>query len=293
MKKNLSLLLGMVLIGGSILTISFASRDAYHSYLTGKQMSDGSYRNFSEGRTSKIKEALLRKRAKRGIARRGVNRSRNLRYSQENTRDTYSRAKVVEATTVRPSTRSIRNGWHAPLRRATVTAKNIGTKRVMVRTYKNEAFSVQIPLGWESSTENKHVFTNPHNDFVISIKKFADNTCNSERGFRSCAINLGLNENQAAVAGSGKLNPSSRVVRQSQITDIFLNQPNIKAATYTESFAAYVSSTGDQLYNRYFAQDINGGVYLIEIKSSIRYAKDSIAASKIIFDSFRIYPTTP
>ncbi len=292
MKKNISLLLGMVLIGGSILTISFASRDAYHAYITGKQMSDGRFRTFSEGRAAKVKEVLLRKREKRTGIYRGRIRTQNLRYSQKNTRDTYRRAKKVMKTTVRPSTRTIRNGgWHSPLHRNAITAKNIRNKRVLVRTYENEAFSIQIPIGWTASTNNKHQFTNPNNDFVISVKKFPANTCNTEQGFMSCAINLGLNENEMAISGSGRLIPSSTVIRQSQLRDIFLNQLGIKGPTYTESFAAHVPVKGDQLFNRYFVRDIDGGVYLIETKSSVRYAQDSIAASKIIFDSFRIYPT--
>lgn len=291
MKKTIALILGLTLLSaGSVLLQSFASRDAYHAYLISKQASDKGFRTFSEGRTVRLKERLRQIKAEARTAR-GTYRGQNLRYSQENTRSVYRLSDSNPNLKIRTSTDAIRSsGWNAPLRRQAVVASNIKDQDVLMETYENETFSIQIPKAWQNSEEDSHTFKNTENDFVVNIKKLPASSCSNIQGFGACAIALSRTENKKAVTGAGGLLPSSRVVRQSQTSDTFLNRPDLRTSTFTESFAAYVPSVGDQLINRYFVSDLDGGVYVIETTSSVYLAKDNIKVSKKIFDSFRIYP---
>jgi len=277
------------MLSGSILSMSFASREAYHAYLISKQNSDKTYQRFSEGRTNQIKKILQRKRAA-SATNKSRARIQNLRYSQENTRDTYSKASSNKNLKARPSSNAIRYSWSSALHRKAVIAHPIKDQKINVQTYANEAFSLQIPTGWKNTTTDSHTFRNPENDFVISIKKLPANTCSEVSGFDACAISISKNENRLDLPGSGSLLASSRIVRQSSLSDTFLGKPNLWTRTFTESFSAYVPQSGDQLINRYYVEDLDYGVYLIETTSSVYKAKDNIKISKKVFDSFRIYP---
>lgn len=287
-KKNITLALGALFLSAAILLPSFASREAYHAYLTSKQAQDKGIRNFSEGRSVRLKERLRQKKVQASLNRTAY-RGRNLRYSQENTRDTYRSKDAKKGLTLRTSTDAVR-GWSSPLHRKAIIAQNIKKQDVIVRTYENDAFSVQVPKGWNNSADEAHTFSNIANDLVINIKKVPSSTCERLEGFDTCAIAISRNENRKAISGSGELLSSSRVVRQSQKSDTFLNRPDLRTNTFTESFSAYVPGSGEQLINRYFVADQDNGVYLLEITSSVQNAKSNVKISKTIFDSFRIYP---
>ncbi len=289
MKKNIAFILGITILSGSILTISFASRNAYHSYLISKQHSNKSYRNFSTGRSTQVQKSLAQKRAKKLRYRVRINRSKNLRYTQSNTRNTYSNRNKQTNLRLRPSTGALSsNGWNNPLHREAIVARNIDGQSVNVQTYENKTFSVQLPLGW--TPDENHVFRNEDHSFLVRVKRFNTDTCNDIQGFASCAITLGKNENRIAVEGRGTLTASSKIVRQSHKSDTILNQPEIQTRTFTESFASYEKGFGEVFINRYFVKDLDGGVYLIETKAPLWFTDESVAASKAIFDSFRIYP---
>ncbi len=283
MKKTIALILGVSLLSGTILSISFASREAYHAYLLSHNT------RFSEGRTSQLKQALQQKRTKNSLEKTKA-QVQNLRYSQQNTRNTYVRFSNNKNLKTRVSTNAVRYSKSSPLHRKAIIAYPIKNQNVAVQTYENDAFSLQIPVGWTNSTENSHIFTNPKNDFVISIKRITANTCSEITGFDACAISISKNENRLGLSGPGSLLPASRIVRQSSISDTFLNRSDLWTRTFTESFSAYVPQHGDQLINRYFVEDLDHGVYLIQTTSSVYFAKDNIKVSKKVFDSFRIYP---
>jgi len=104
-------------------------------------------------------------------------------------------------------------------------------------------------------------------------------------GFTACAIALSRNENYKT--SRDKMIITRPVTRQTHFSDTVLGE-NIQTKTYTESFVG--NEGGKEWYiNRYLVADLEGGMYIIETKTSVKNASRFIGVSKKIFDSFRIF----
>ena len=297
MKNLIILAVGLGLIGAGVITTSNASRDAYHAYLNSE---DGPrneryfvdhYGSSPEGFQKRAPRVEGRNRFKY------VRSIRNLRYSQSNTRYSYSRREKAQVpASPKSPTRSISRSiepWQKPLnrtRKATI-ANFSGGQKVLLNTYENDRFSIQLPNGWEAVQEGGHVFTQRNSDFRLRVKRFQEGTCGT-RGFMGCAIALGVSENESqAIKGDGKILISSTIKRLSQKNDTVLNKINISTQTYNEQFNAVLPNVDkEKTVSRYFVQDQDGGVFLIEAVSNYQNAGKYIEATKRIFDSFRVYP---
>lgn len=289
MIRNLTAItLGMTLVASAtMMSFSDASRDTYHAYLTGKQKSTKSYRNFANGRSYKVQNRVQRNERHT----KGSNPTRNLRFSQSDTRNTYSRKDTASNLKLRPSTNPQRTAWQSPLKREAITVGNLDGQRLLLRTYVNDTFSVQIPLDWKNSEADNHTFTNRSGDMTARVTRINGDSCSNPSAFKTCAIAIAKTQNERAIPGYGKILTASKVVRQYQSTDAFLNRPDLTTPTYTESFSASFPSKGQTLITRYIVRDLDGGVYAIELQSSLAKAAAHIGIAKRVFDSFRIYPT--
>ena len=212
--------LGIALLASAtMISFSNASRDTYHAYLTGKQKSVKSYRNFAHGRSHKAQTQV--KRGERHA--KGNNPTQNLRYSQINTRNTYSRRDKASSLKLRPSTNPQRTAWQSPLQRDAITVGNLAGQKVLMRTYVNNTFSVQLPLDWKNSEEALHTFTNRVGDMTATITRLNTGSCASPNAFGSCAIAISKTQNEKAIGGFGKLLTASQVGRQNQVRDTVIN----------------------------------------------------------------------
>ena len=81
---------------------------------------------------------------------------------------------------------------------------------------------------------------------------------------------------------------TSVVERRTQYTDTVLDQP-LQTRTLTESFIAQLNKQNQSVYiARYFVADLEGGVYVIETRTSARNGHKYVGVSKEVFDSFRM-----
>ena len=123
----------------------------------------------------------------------------------------------------------------------------------------------------------------------VRIKRFSADTCAKAFGFRGCANNITRGENHALVNGKGRLISLGQVVRQDYKSDTILSQVNVQTNVYTEEFTAQFPDGVDYTLYRFAAQDIDGGVYYIEVQVPANVARKYVGVSDTIFDSFRIY----
>lgn len=285
MKKSLALVIGITLVGASIIPFSEASRDAYHNYLykTGENEN-----RFAEGRTR-----INTVKRYGSQTQQGVNYYRNYRGS----RDAFERSNAIRRDDqvtrsnrpLRPSTFRWAPKSGQPLSRGSLLVRNVQNQNIPFYTYENEEFSLQIPKGWTNSSEDTHTFTNENGDYTVSIKKFSNKACSTSENFTGCAVKLSKSENNLAVPGDGKLVITSRIVRQAYNTDTILDTPGVYTKVYTESFTANGLSASEKYINRYYAQDTDGEVFLIETETTPKLSGKYLSISNTIFDSFRIY----
>lgn len=284
MKKSLALVLGITLVGASIIPFSEASRDAYHNYLykTGENEN-----RFAEGRTRSNTAKQYTPQNQQSAS-----YYRNYRGSRQAFEGSNAIQRKSQQTTKRPLRPSTLR-WTAkstqPLSRGALYIRNINNQNTPLYTYENEEFSLQIPKGIANTQENTHYFTNANKSYIVNIKKFGPKACTTSENFTGCAVKLSKSENDLAIPGDGKLVITSRIVRQAYKSDTILDTPQVYTNVYTESFTA-TGLQEEKYINRYYVQDIDGEVFFIETQTTPKQAKQFLSTSNNIFDSFRIYP---
>lgn len=296
MKKTIVLALGLALTAaGFSLPLSEASRDAYHAFMTQPEnLAD--YRHYTESLSSnRLRNFLMDGRAT-SQADTTYRQSRNYRGSRYNF-NLGSRPMADADLTARPSTDRIAPNTTQTIRttyqpRTTITPALVNQVLASLYTFENDQFSLLLPNGWDLTgfADEVHVYSNDVSDYSLRVKYFPKNTCGQSLGFTTCAAQLGKAENYRAVDGSGKLEITSKIVRDSRKADTVLNRLNVKTDTYTEQFNALVPFGGQRTLSRYFVASPDGGVFLIEANADNREAAAYTEITKRVFDSFRIYP---
>ncbi len=305
MKKTVTFALGLALVTGAIMPFTNASRSAYHAYITSQQNRDD-YRHFSEGRrttnqynSTTTKESSFSQSNPAYSARYQRNSRAALDSAVGASRASAINTTYVEATSrtqvdrdLRPfATRAGVAPWRTTLRNVGRTSRVIATPLESVtynfETFENDAFSVQLPVGAQAKADDAHAFMVDNVD--IRIKKFAAGTCDNAYGFKGCANNISKAENVALVGGKGRLIAIARTVRQTYKSDTVLGELNQPADVYTEEFTTKFTDGEQYTLYRYATQDVDGGVYFIEVKSPRQDASEYVGVVNKVFDSFRIY----
>ncbi len=300
MKNSVLFALGFAVITASVIPFSSASRNAYHAYITSQsQASD--YRHFSErqrySESTVTGSTSTSSSTTEGAARYQRNSRENysqpagtVRYSATNTTYVEANSRTEVDHQFRPF--SIRSGvapWRETLVKTGVTSRVVSQKNEMMtfETFENEAFSLELPVGAEVKEEDDHAFV--VGDLDIRIKRFDEGTCSQSYGFMGCATNITRSENVALVGGKGRLVSLDRVVRQIYKSDTVLDQVNLQTEVYTEEFTTEFTDGEQYTLYRYAVQDVDGGVYYIEVKIPRAEASKYVLAVGQMFDSFRVY----
>ena len=301
MKKSFVLVLGLAFITASVIPFSAASRNAYHAYIT-SQGNDEEYRRFAESRrvgsvTSNRAVSNTAQSSQSSVLRNipaRYQRNSRVNYSEPAGNTIYLEAgsRDENGTVIRPfATRAGIAPWRANLNRTGLTSRvmNVPLSNTMMNfdTFENDAFSVQLPVGAVAKANDAHAFEAGNLD--IRIKKYEANTCSNAFGFKGCATNIMRSENTLLVGGKGRLIPIDRTVRNIYKSDSVLGVVNVQTDIYTEKFVTEFTDGNQYTLYRYAVQDVDGGVYFMEIKIPRSAAGNYIAAVDTIFDSFRIY----
>ena len=289
MKKFLAIGISItfIMLGFSSLFIVDASRLQYHYYFIEQQKKrehiteeepEKNVRSFSE----RIRPYNLARRKPETKKEPNLNTFAtvpNLRYSQKNTRTTYTETNVEQVLRARrPNTLR----WKNEVKRATTRHRNTGGDIRAMETYENDHFSIQVPLSWEPIEGVSHLFKSKKNkDFTISVEKVTDN-CDAV-SFTTCAIALSKTRN----SGEGYL-VISKINREGRKSYTVLSS-DLMTPTFTESFFVTKTGQNETFINRFFVEDRNGGVFLVETKTAAYRAFDFIGTSKRVFDSFRFF----
>lgn len=274
MKKNLSLVIGLALVVGAVVSFSEASRDAYHAYLNGYSRfntyqggdawskvpnlteRNGVYYRISDAHQEFYPEELsipIPEKYEYGYA--GEEGS-SLDAARKTRVGNYYGYYDAEALPYRPSTdRVIGLGGDYEVRSTRRAAVNFyqtaGVKQAL-KNYETEEFSLQMPVALTNSEEAANVFTSPDTSMVASITKYDDETCHKSLSFTFCAAQLSDNENEQA-----DLYVTSRINRSFHNSDTILNSLNVQTPTYQESFTAQLPYDGAEKYiTRFYAQDL-------------------------------------
>lgn len=300
MKKPILFALGLAVITASAIPFSSASRMAYHAYIT-SQENQRNYRYYAEGRRTKSRDVSVvaasnpKTYTSRYQRNSRVNYSRPIgayRVSDTNTTYVEATSRTAVDTKLRPfATRAGIAPWRQNLRGtgkvSRISDLALPNQMASFETFENDAFSVLIPVNAQVKADDAHAFIS--GDMDIRIKRFAADTCDNAYGFKGCATNITRGENAALVGGKGRLISLGRVVRQQYKSDTVLEQVNVQTNVYTEEFTAEFTDGKKYTLYRYAVQDVDGGVYYIEIKVPRSNARDYIAIADRMFDSFRIY----
>ncbi len=296
MKKTIVFSLGFALLAaGFSLPLMEASPRAYHAYITQPQ-NFVEHRRHTEGLNANLTRRMILRNAQR-TNRYGANQLRLKNY--RGSREAFNRGAVGNVVNrqlmVRPSTNRIapntqRTVHTTSIARPVITPTVVQQVQSSLYTYENDAFSLLLPKGWtlRHNAGGVHMYTNPDSSYMVRVKKYDSQTCGT--GFVTCAAQLGKAENYRLVGGSGKLEITSRILRDSRQTDTVLNRLAIMTDTYTERFNAYIPFVGSQTFNRYFVSTGNGGAFMVEAVANVRDAGQYTETTKRIFDSFRVYP---
>lgn len=293
MKKSLVLVLGLAFITAGIIPFSSASRNAYHAYIT-SQANSNEYRHFAEGRRVGSGSNTAQSKTTTGrVGSARYQRNSRVNYSAPAGNSIYLEAgdRNETDTKIRPfATRAGIAPWRASLKRTGLTSRVImplANATMSFETFENNAFSVQLPVGATAKANDAHAFI--AGDLDIRIKKFDAQTCNNAYGFQGCATNITRSENSSLVGGKGRLIAIDRTVRQTYKSDSVLDQVNLQTNVYTEEFTTEFTDGAQYTLYRYAVQDVDGGVYFIEVKIPRREAANYVGAVDKMFDSFRIY----
>ncbi len=277
MKKFLVLTLAFVLIGTTVISLSDASRDAYHAYLYQQSLQQRSERRFAAPQRV-VEETTT---AKASVVRPTI---QNLRYPR-NKRNIFSGKSATENTdlVLRPMSNTI--GFSAQrAAREKLTVKNLDATFLVVDTVVADGFSVELPRGWNPTIENGMLSVGDGTTFEVTVRKI-DGVCKNV-SFQSCAINLSNNMNHLENVGA-KINALSRVARLTQRTDRILGT-NTYTATHTESFLG--TYMGREVFiTRYFVQEPETkNMFLLETIADRQFASEAIVVAKRLSSSFRM-----
>ena len=292
MKKFLTIGISITLISSGInsLLVTEASRLQYHYYFleqqknretTSEEIPQKEIREFSQRispfsrskRTTVIAEQNTQEETTH------VSNVPNLRYSQTDTRSTYSKTNVEQLLRARDENAL---QWKESVKRVTTRYKNTGGDVRMMETYENDHFSIQVPFSWDPIEGVTHFFKSKKvKDFTITVEKITNN-CDTI-SFTTCAISLSKTRNTKEAYLI-----ISKIKRVGRDGYTILNSDKM-TATFTESF--FITKTGreETFINRFFIEDLDGGVFLVETKTSAQRAFDFIGTSKRVFDSFRFF----
>ncbi len=285
-------MIGLGFIGAGLsMTISEASRDAYHAYLISQN--DKKEVRFAEGRSKKLnfKTSVFQKGSLKNneiLALRFKQRGKNFRNSRKNfsipNNDFVSVEKIQR--TVSTSFRGVnKNKSKKVVRRSFV--KNVQPKNnIIFKSQEEENYILNLPEGSEKVSEN--VFISSDKKLKVEVKSFPVNVCSRSFGFMGCGVKISKNENRKSIKGQGSIYPKYGIVRQSGKSDTVLGEVNIQTPTYTEQFVANFPNGKEFNINRYMVKTQKGEVYLLETKVDSKSFKDYLGIHKNIFDSFRV-----
>ena len=286
MKKFLTLGLGFTLIAGALIPFTNASREAYHNYMYKRAQERLEYRRFSERQGSTRQLLQPRRTLTEDRKMRGISPAKNLRYPAHGKRNLYS-SKSNTANRDLPF-RPVSDGIGVSIKQEyhfepTVDPLDYGPYNM--ETYENELFSVQILDRWVPTHEKGYFSLETENPyFSLEIKHF-EKVCEGTP-FLNCV--RALSKDQNYYTASSKIMTMSRIHRRAGMTDKVLNDPIHQTQVYTESFVGLVE--GKEMYiSRYFVEGLNEEIFMLETVSDYRNAKRSVAITKEIFDSFRLY----
>ncbi len=299
MKKNLSLVIGLALVVGAVVSFSEASRDAYHAYLNGYSRfntyrggdawskvpnlteRNGVYYRISDSHQEFYPEELdidIPEKYEYGYAGESMDAARRVgnKYSSEELPYRPSTDRVIGLG----GDYKVRN-----VRRSQINFYQTSGVTHSLKNYETEDYSLQLPVGWIASEEAANVFTSPNSSMVVSITKYDNETCHKSLSFTFCAAQLSDNESETA-----DLYVTSRINRSFHDSDTILNELNVQTPTYQESFSAQLPYDGEEKYvTRFYAQDlVDGGVYMIQTVTDMKEAASFVDTFKEIQDSFRI-----
>lgn len=279
MKKFLSLTLALVLVGTTVITLSEASRDAYHTYLYQQSLKQQGTRRFAaKTRIISTRDTQVNKEYT------GRPNIQNLRYPR-NKRDIFTKARQAERMNleVRPMSNTIGFAT-AQQSRQTLSVKNLDATYLMTDTVVTKNFSVALPQGWTPHVENGVLSVGDNNTFAITVRQIED-ACENV-SFQSCAITLANDMNHLENIGS-KINSLTRVARLTQRTDRIMGT-NKYTNTHTESFlGTYLGR--DVFITRYFVEEPEtDNIYLLETIADREFASEAIVVAKRLSSSFRM-----
>jgi len=282
MKKFLSLALGIVLLGGALITVTSASRDAYHQYLM-KQTREHRDMRRSTDRLGVAPRTVRTTTKSYGRTREAA--MKNLRYPVANKRFFYDNTPdhTRMDLEIRAATEAIRSTDTSEFGRAVLPKMLIGYS-IPMETYANDFFSMEIPTGWTPTHIDGTFVLRNDGQFEVTVKRVED-ACTNE-SFTMCAMAHSYGQNSELVT---YVQPRSQVLRRTQKTDKILGSFD-RVSTLTESFIGTIDGQNEKFFTRYFVQGIDGEAFVIEVRSTRGYASRAIAISKQMFDSFRLYP---
>jgi len=281
MKKITFFGLSLVLFLGASIAFSEASRDAYHAYLNGYD-SFNSYRGGAEWREDSAKTPndgyfyRISESHQRYFT--DVLKTRiPARYRQ------FLPSSFDKFLPRRHSTdRIYGKGEVEKTHKDTVIFNDEVGKNVRFRTFRGDDFSLQLPVGFFESDENK--FRIFDSSWEVDVKKFDKEVCKTAPSLLFCAISISKGENY-----SNNLFVTSRVVRQSQTSDTVLGEVNLQTPIFIESFSAKPFNSDREIFvSRFFARNLTGKVFLVEVRIPLSDARGFISVGRSIFESLRI-----
>ena len=240
-----------------------------------------------------VRDRILRQRSQRP---RVVGTRRYAARHYRNSRDFYvSAERRLDTRTdfqLRTFTTTLRAPWKQRLRSTGIVRSTQVVDEIQsFETFRNQAFSLEVPTSVRLVEGQAHNFTGENGNFDLRIAHF-ENACEGSTGFMGCAIQIAVAQNHALVDGAGKLLPTERIIRQSTTSDTVLDRLNIITPVYTEQITAFFIDGKEYTLFRYLVKEQGKGVYLVEIKVPKSKSTAYVQSAKRIFDSFRIYPET-
>lgn len=283
MKKFLSLVLGFALLAGALVTVTSASRDAYHQYLMKQTLENRDMRRVTDRQG--VSPRTVTSRTPRTYRRSMRSAQQNLRYPTTSKRYFYDKTPDHTRTDldIRTATEAIRSTEKQYTGRA-VLPKMLAGFSLPMETYENDYFSMQIPTGWEPAHVDGKFTIGQNNDFEVTVTREED-AC-SNQSFTMCAMAHSYNKSSEWIM---YVQSRSQVMRRTQKTDKILGSFD-RVNTLTESFIGTIDGEDERFFTRYFVEGIDGEAFVIEVRSSRAYASRAIAISKQMFDTFRLYP---
>jgi hypothetical protein len=279
MKKFLAMALGLVLIGTTVMSLSDASRDAYHTHLYQQALKTRAARRFATGKRARTtRDAALK-----------LNRVRtkspslyNLRYPR-NKRNLFGGEQSNLDRRVRPMSKTIGFAANRTSREA-LKLKNLDPIHIVAQTVVTNDFSVELPRGWNPTVKNGVLRVGDKNTFSITVRRVED-ICENV-SFQSCAINLSNKLNHTENI-STKINSGGKIVRLTQSTDRILGT-NKYTNTHIESFVGTFFGR-DVFISRYFIEEPGTeNVFLIDTITDRKFASEAVVVAKRMQDSFRM-----